>query len=69
MYFCHRGGTEIGGFGVAADDDPLRVSEFVTVRQEVSAVSVEFDDEAVADYFEDQGDAAFLVREFTAGAG
>ena len=50
QYFCHAGDTEIGGFGVAADDDPLYVEDFVTVRQHVSAVTVRFEDAAVADF-------------------
>ena len=40
QYFCHAGDTEIGGFGVAADDDPLYVEDFVTVRQHVDRKSV-----------------------------
>ena len=57
QYFCHRGETEIGGFGVTAADDPLLIEDFVTVKQEVSVVSVAFDDEAVASFFDDQVDA------------
>jgi hypothetical protein len=56
--FCHSGCTEIGGFGVSADDDPLYVEDFVTVRQQVTPVTVRIDDAAVADWFDrcvDQG--------------
>jgi hypothetical protein len=52
QYFCHAGPTEIGGFGVAAPNNPLYVEEFVTVRQQVSPASVHFADDAVADYFD-----------------
>ena len=52
QFFCHVGATEIGGFGAAAADDALYIQEFVTVRQEVTPVSVRFADEAVADYFD-----------------
>jgi hypothetical protein len=52
QYFCHAGPTEIGGFGLTSADDLLYVEDFVTVRQRVSAVSVHFDDEAVADFFD-----------------
>ena len=52
QYFCHIGDSEIGGFGITRDDDPLYVEQFQTVLQGVSAVSVEFADSAVADYFD-----------------
>jgi proteasome lid subunit RPN8/RPN11 len=58
MLFLHAGDTEVGGFGVSSEDDQLYITDFVTVRQHVSAVTVEFEDEAVADYFDhcvDQG--------------
>jgi hypothetical protein len=58
QFFCHIGNTEIGGFGISSEDDPLYIEDFVTVRQKVSAVTVSFDDTAVADFFDhcvDQG--------------
>ena len=64
QWFCHRGETEIGGFGVTAADDPLLVEDFVTVKQMVSCVSVSFDDEAVADFFEAQVDAGRRPEQF-----
>lgn len=52
QWFCHRGNTEVGGFGLSAERDSLFVEEFTTVRQYVTPVGVRFDDEAVADYFD-----------------
>lgn len=52
MFFLHAGGTEVGGFGVSSAADPLYVEEFRTVRQHATAVSVAFDDAAVADHFD-----------------
>ena len=52
MFFLHAGETEVGGFGVSAERDPLYVNDFVTVKQRTSCVSVEFTDDAVADYFD-----------------
>ncbi|MBE0534784.1 MAG: hypothetical protein IH624_03880 [Phycisphaerae bacterium] len=37
-------------------EDLLYVQDFVTVKQEVTGVSVKFDDQAVSDYMEDQVD-------------
>ncbi len=123
QYFCHRGDTEIGGFGITpgspapgtpgsfapgtpgsvgssvtlrsaaiimdgqdeaeaiairadkcegdeevfGQDGPLPlllIEDFVTVEQETSSVSVEFDDEAVANYFEEQVDQGRHPHEF-----
>src|ERR1039458_9361898 len=52
LFFLHAGDTEIGGFGISSEDDLLYITDFITVKQKVSSVSVEFDDEAVADYFD-----------------
>ncbi len=57
LWLRDRGTTEIGGFGITDPDDPLRVIEFVTVRQVCTAASVQFQDEAVAEFFEDQLEA------------
>jgi hypothetical protein len=51
QWFCHQGDTEVGGFGLSAEHNPLYVEDFLTVRQRVSLVSVQFDDMAVADLF------------------
>ncbi len=64
QWFCHCGDTEIGGFGVTAPDDLLLIEDFVTVKQSVTCVSVEFDDEAVADFFDDQVDAGRKLEQF-----
>jgi proteasome lid subunit RPN8/RPN11 len=52
QYFCHAVDTEIGGFAIARSDDLLYVEEFVTVRQKNSDVTVEMDDQAVADFLD-----------------
>ena len=47
---CRRydGETEVGGFGICREDDLLDVQEFVSVNQRASAVTVAFDEAAVA---------------------
>src|SRR5207302_10392140 len=52
MWFCHAGHTEVGGFGISAEHNPLYVEDFVSVRQRASTASVHFDDAAVADLFD-----------------
>ncbi|MCC6681646.1 MAG: hypothetical protein IT445_12155 [Phycisphaeraceae bacterium] len=64
QWFCHRGETEIGGFGVSAVDDLLLLEDFVTVKQDVTCVSVKFDDEAVADFFDQQVDLGRKPQQF-----
>lgn len=58
------GETEVGGFGISHADDPLLVEDFQLVRQTCTAVTVEFDDEAVADFFEEQVDQGRRPEEF-----
>jgi proteasome lid subunit RPN8/RPN11 len=64
MYFLHAGETEVGGFGVAAEHDLLYVQDFVTLKQRTSCVSVEFADDAVADYFDTCVDAGLPPARF-----
>ena len=64
VYFRDRGRTEIGGFGITPPDDLLCIEEFMTVQQQVSAATVAFDDEAVADFFEGQVDAGRKPEQF-----
>jgi len=64
LFFRDRGDTEIGGFGITPKDDLLCVQQFVTVRQDVSAASVSFDDTSVADYFDAQVDEGRRPEQF-----
>jgi len=56
IYFRDCGETEISGFGITEPDDLLYVKEFQTVKQQASIASISLDDQAIADYFEDQVD-------------
>ena len=53
LYFRDKSDNEVGGFAITDPDDLLFVREFVTVKQEVTAISVKFDDEAVSNFFDD----------------
>jgi len=64
LYFRDRSDTEIGGFGITDAKNPLLVQEFMTVEQRVTSVSVSFDDEAVADFFDAQVDAGRRPDQF-----
>lgn len=56
LFLRDAGGTEIGGFGITPPDDLLLVEDLCLVQQQCSPVSVSFDDEAVADFFDRQVD-------------
>jgi proteasome lid subunit RPN8/RPN11 len=64
LFLRDVGVTEIGGFGLAAADDLLRVEDIVLVEQECTAVHVEFDDQSVANLFDAQVDAGRKPAEF-----
>lgn len=54
----------MGGFGIADPDDLLFVKDFVTVQQEVTPISVKFDDEAVGQFFDAQVDLGQKPEQF-----
>ena len=57
LFLRDYGHTEVGGFGVTAPTDLLLVQDLQLVKQSCSLVHVAFDDEAVANFFDDQVDA------------
>jgi proteasome lid subunit RPN8/RPN11 len=54
LFLRDYGPTEVGGFGISAPQDFLRIEDICLVAQRCTAVSVKFDDTSVADYFSDQ---------------
>ena len=54
----------MGGFGITDADDLLFVKDIAIVKQKVSVVTVAFDDNAVADFFEDQVEAGRKPEQF-----
>jgi hypothetical protein len=64
LYFRDKTDNEIGGFGITEADDLLYVSDFVTVKQKVTTVSVSFEDEAIANFFDDQVDFGKKPEQF-----
>ena len=61
LFLRDLGDTEVGGFGIAAADDLLYVTDVQLVRQICTSASVEFDDQSVADFFDRQVDAGFAL--------
>jgi len=64
IYFRDREDNEIGGFGISKPDDLLFVEDFQTVKQKVTSVSIEFDDSAIADFFDRQVDCGRKPEQF-----
>jgi proteasome lid subunit RPN8/RPN11 len=62
LFLRDCGPTEVGGFGVTAEDDLLRVEEIQLVRQQCSSMSVVYDDESVADFFDRQVDRGLAME-------
>jgi proteasome lid subunit RPN8/RPN11 len=65
QYFCHTGDTEVGGFGISSERDLLYIEDFITVRQETTAISVGFLDNAVADFFDACVDRGLTIQQFS----
>jgi hypothetical protein len=65
LQFCRdMTDNEVGGFGITEADDLMFVTDFVLVKQKVTAVSVSFEDESVADFFEDQVETGRQPEQF-----
>ena len=64
LYLRDAGNTEIGGFAVTSATDPLLVEDVCLVRQRCTSVTVEFDDNSVADFFDDEVDAGMKPEQF-----
>jgi hypothetical protein len=58
------GDTEVGGFGISAADDLLLVEDICLIHQQCSPITVKFDDEAIADYFDRQVDLGLAPERF-----
>lgn len=56
--------TEVGGFGISDPEDLLYVQDVSLIPQTTTSVSVCFDDEAVADFFDAQVDAGRRPEQF-----
>ncbi len=57
LFLRDYGQTEVGGFGITPADDLLYVEDVRLVKQVCSWAHVAFDDESVADLFDEQFDA------------
>jgi len=64
LFLRDLGPTEVGGFGISCKDDLLLVQDISLVRQQCSTVTVKFDDQAVADHFDDYVDLGYEVERF-----
>lgn len=64
LYLRDVGPTEVGGFGISAESDPLLVEDVRLVTQSCTATTVAFDDTAVADHFDACVDAGLTPERF-----
>ncbi len=64
VFLRDLGPTEVGGFGISAEYDLLLIEDICLVRQRCTSVTVQFDDAAVADFFDEQVDRGLLPERF-----
>src|SRR5438874_6572388 len=64
LFLRDAGESEIGGFGIAPADDLLFVEDVELVKQTCTWITADFDDDSVADFFDDQVDAGFRLEQF-----
>ena len=56
LFLRDLGQTEVGGFGISSEYDLFLIEDVWLIQQNCTAITVAFEDEAVADYFDDQID-------------
>jgi hypothetical protein len=64
QFLLHAGDTEIGAFGVSQEENLLYIEDLAIVSQQTTSVSVEFDDGAVADFFDQMVDRQIPAQRF-----
>lgn len=64
VFLRDAGPTEIGGFGITPSHDLLLVEDIQLVRQTCTPISVQFEDAAVAELFDQQVDARLRPEQF-----
>lgn len=64
LFLRDAGDTEVGGFGITAAKDQLLVTDLHLVRQATTRISVQFADDAVAGFFDEQVDAGLKPEQF-----
>ncbi|MCO8125559.1 hypothetical protein NHH03_27720, partial [Stieleria sp. TO1_6] len=64
QFLRDAGGSEVGAFGISDASDLLLIEDVVMIDQVCTAVSVEFSDAAVADFFDDQVDQGRVPEQF-----
>jgi len=64
LFLRDSGDSEVGAFGISAADDLLFIEDVQLVRQVCTGVSVAFDDQAVADFFDRQVDQGRRPEQF-----
>ena len=64
LFLRDAGPTEIGGFGISAESNLLLIEDFRLVKQRCSVATVRFDDESIADFFDEQVDRGLSPERF-----
>ena len=64
VFLRDLGPTEVGGFGISAEADLLLIEDIRLVRQRCSSVTVQFEDVAVADFFDEMVDLGLPPERF-----
>jgi proteasome lid subunit RPN8/RPN11 len=64
LFLRDAGPTEIGAFGISAASSLLLIEDFRLVKQTCSVATVRFDDESVADFFDEQVDQGLTPERF-----
>lgn len=66
LWMRDHGPTEVAGYGIAQDaGDILAVNDFATVQQTAGPASAEFNDDALANFYDDQAELGLQPCQFS----
>ena len=63
QWLLHEMDTEVMGFGIVKEEDPLRVFDFVLIPQVCGAASVDCEGEDIAEYIDKMSEAGYKQTE------
>ncbi len=64
LFMRDKASDEVGAFGISTPDDLLAVQDIAVIGQKVGSVSMEFEDEAIADFYDAQTQAGRKPAEY-----
>jgi proteasome lid subunit RPN8/RPN11 len=64
LYMKKSSDMEVSGFGICKADNPLYITDFITVKQECTSVTTEMDADGLERYFEEMEEKGLAISQY-----